>query len=223
MADGLPNVRTCTLSNFAGVPLAFAFLATLDDGSGALTFVANMTAPWRSWTYLYAGISAWWTDASGSSLFAMAVVPTSPTDDTVLQVYNATAPGGDAVLVASVPSPANGDFLGLDWSPALGGLVALVDDDDNSAAALWLVAENGTWALLYQYAPDTLEASGGCELELAADGRHAYAVFYDNARPIANQVVSTVDLVARQEVSRVPVVGSQAGTAIADLARCPGA
>jgi hypothetical protein len=50
----------------------------------------------------------------------------------------------------------------------------------------------------------------------------AYSVFYDDHQPIANQIVSAVDLRARREVGRTIVKGSEDGTAaIADLAACP--
>ena len=42
--------------------------------------------------------------------------------------------GGDPL--ATIPSPNEGMFLALEISPEL-GLIALVDDDENTAAAIW--------------------------------------------------------------------------------------
>lgn len=80
-----------------------------------------------------------------------------------------------------------------------------------------------SWIHLYQYPMDTLSFAGNNDMELSADGYTAYSVFYDNNTPIANQVVTAVDLslATPKEVGRTIVQGSQAGTAIADLAKCP--
>lgn len=213
----------------------YAFLGIVDGASGRIAAqYYNLTLAYRSWIYLYSGISAW--DAARGLYYLEAV--TGAKDTTALFVFNTSDVSEGAAPLATLPFPGLGMYMGLSVSPALAsiynpggpGLVALVDDDGNTAAALWLLEVNGSdwaaaaWLPLFKYAPRTLESAGNDLLELSDDGLTAYAVFYDDHQPIANQVVSAVDLRSRpgREVGRTVVKGSEDGTAaIADLAACP--
>lgn len=214
----------------------YAFVGELDPASGAVTRVlANLTDSYRTWVYLYAGISVY--DPTTSLYFLSVVLGEHAI--TTLVGYNVSAaaagPDGNAPMPISVPYNGLGDFMALAVSPKLAqangggcGLLALVDDDQNTAAALWLLtdtAQNATapWTKLYQYDPDTLESGGANDMLLAPDGVTALSVFYDNHLPVANQIVSAVNLalVPAREVGRTAVEGSQRGTSISDIAACP--
>jgi len=213
----------------------YCFLGIVDDATGAVDEVVyNLTDAYRTWVYLYSGVSAW--DAARGVYYLEAV--TGAKDTTALFAFNTSdqRAGASAQPLAYVPFDGVGMLVALAVSPALAaahggpGLVALVDDDSNTAGALWLLTTPGgdwakaAWVSLYQYAPDTLSGGGNDNFELSDDGLTAFSVFYDEHRPVANQVVSAVDLRAApaREVARTIVQGSEDGTAsIADLARCP--
>jgi hypothetical protein len=222
---------------FASDDRRYAFVGELDPASGAITRVlANLTDSYRTWVYLYAGISAY--DAN-ASLYYLSVV-LGEHDITTLVGFNVSAaaagPDGNAPMPISVPYNGLGDFMALAVAPKLAqaaggrgqGLLALVDDDENTAAALWLLTDpqqNATapWTKLYQYDPNTLESGGANDMLLAPDGVTALSVFYDTHYPVANQIVSAVNLalVPAREVGRTAVEGSQQGTSISDIAACP--
>jgi hypothetical protein len=227
--NGVPGQALVQILGFAPGGERYCFLAVVDDASGAVVrVVANLTAAYRQWVYLYAGVTA--LSADGSLFFLAAVEGAH--DYTTLFGFNLSTPEGAAgTPFITVPYTGLGDFMALRFSPALAarhgggtGLLALVDDDENTAAGLWLLAADGqSWDALYQYAPNTLESSGFMDMELSPDGLTAFSLFYDDHTPVANQIVSTVDLAAAPpaEVARTLVQGSQMGTAIADLALCP--
>lgn len=201
----------------------YAFLGELADNGTVVSTLFNLTAAYRSWVYLYAGISAY--DPSTGMYYLASV--TGQHDYTTLYGFNTSNPSVTAPVVDVPFTWGVGDFVWLGFSDALRaqgahGLVALVDDDNNSAAAYWLLTADGTnFTSLYQFPPNSLVFSGNNDVELSGDGRVAYSVFYDTHTPIANQVVIATDLLAGVERGRVAVQGSQQGTAIADIALCP--
>jgi hypothetical protein len=160
----------------------YCFLGLVDGASGRIErALYNLTAAYREWVYLYSGVSAW--DARRGLYYLEAV--TGAKDTTSLFVFNTSDGSAGAAPLAQMPFPGLGMYLGRAVSPALAalynaggpGLVALVDDDSNTAAALWLLTVNGSdwasaaWLPLFQYAPRTLESAGNDLLELSDDGR----------------------------------------------------
>lgn len=218
-----------------------AFVGLVDDATGKVTKVlTDLTAAYSSWVFLYAGVSAW--DPAHSLYYLSAV--TGSRDITYLYAFNTSIgqgqPGAGQPVITQPVTWGVGAYTALAVSPALSaqhpgslGLVALVVDDNDAAAALWLLGDTSAqaqgqeaapapWIQLYQFSDDTLAFAGNNQLELSSDGTRAYVVFYDNHTPIANQVVISVDLVQGKEVGRTVVQGSEEGTAIADIALCPG-
>ena len=238
--DARPGDALAMVMGFAADSRRYAFLGVMNGDTGAVgaaDVIYNLTDAYRQWVYLYSGISAW--DAENRLYYLSAV--TGERDETSLFVFNTSdrSSGASPLAQLAFPNPP-GMYMGLAVSRALAalhnpggpGLLALVDDDGNSAAALWLliVPRNGTawpqaaWLPLYQYPARTLESAGNDLLELGDDGVTAFSVFYDDHEPIANQIVSAVDLSASppREVARTIVRGSEDGSAaIADIAACP--
>lgn len=218
VSSGDPSVMSLILG-YREDGARFAFLAHLDDQSGAATFYYNLTESYRTWEYLYTGVVSWHAD---TGMYYLAVVLGDQYTTTLLG-FDTTTQSSEPVV--SVPFKEEGDFMSLEHSAALGGLVALVSDLDNTAAALWLLnvtdVADPFWQVLYQYPPHTLSPSTHNNMVLDANGLTAFSVFYDRHEPIANQIVSVVDLMKGEEVNRIAVVGSQAGQSIADIAICP--
>jgi len=202
----------------------YCFLGEVDPSSGSVTKVAyNLTDAYREWVYLYSGVSAWDSD---QGLYYLEAVE-GARDLTSLYVFNISDTDNEGIPLAQLPSPRDGMFTALQLSPEH-GLIALVDDDENTAAAIWqlVVPQNNwtaaQWKSLHQYSADTLVSDGNNNFLLSDDGHVAYSVFYDDHQPIANQVVSAVDLRSKVETGRTVVQGSENGTAsIADLVTCP--
>jgi len=249
----------------------YCFLGFLNDKTGDVQVLVDLTDYMRTWTYLYDGITAW--DPSTGMYYLSAVI--GEHDETTLLAFNTTKPGIQAPVFA-IPYPyddeGEGMYQSLAISPHLeaqgkGSLVALVDDIDGTAAAIWVtgppaelvsiprppnvpskqfkriprgesrpnkksrraVSKNtpktvrdapAPWNEVIQFEPLTLEMSGENNMILDDKG-NAYAVFYDDHRPVVNQVVVQVDLVKGTEVGRVSVAGSQWGDAIEFLVQCP--
>ena len=134
---------------------------------------------------------------------------TGAKDTTSLFVFNTSDGSAGAAPLAVMPIPAM--YLGLAISPALAalynaggpGLVALVDDDGNTAAALWLLTLNGSnwasaaWLPLFQYAPRTLESAGNDLLELSDAAGGA-----PEARRALRPLLDVLDLAVRRAAAQ---------------------
>jgi len=251
----------------------YCFLGFLNDKTGAIEEVLiDLTEEKRTWVYLYDGITAW--DPSTGMYYLSAVI--GEHDETTILAYNTSKPGPQTP-VFTLPYPyddeGEGMYQSLAISPHLaaqgkGSLVALVDDIDGTAAAIWVtgppteamsrprppvvrsnqpfrriprggsrpnkksrraVSKNtpkpvrdapAPWNEVIQFEPLTLDMSGENNMILDDKG-NAFALFYDQHRPVANQIVVQVDLVKGKELGRVSVAGSQWGDAIDFLLQCP--
>jgi len=121
----------------------YCFLGFLNDRTGAIDQVlVDLTDEMRTWTYLYDGITAW--DPITGMYYLSAVI--GEHDETTILAYNTSNPGPQSP-VFTLPYPyddeGEGMYQSLAISPHLaaqgkGSLVALVDDIDNTAAAIWV-------------------------------------------------------------------------------------
>jgi len=120
----------------------YCFLGFLNDKMGTIDVLADLTDDMRTWTYLYDGITAW--DPSTGMYYLSAVV--GDKDETTIMAYNTSKPG-PLSPVFTIPFPyddeGEGMYQSLAISPHLaaqgkGSLVALVDDLDDTAAAIWV-------------------------------------------------------------------------------------
>lgn len=242
----------------------YCFLGLLNDKTGEIVkVVADLTDQKRTWVYLYNGITAW--DSRTGMYYLQAVV--GEHDYTTLFAFNTTISGPQVPawhLTYPYSREGEGMFFSLAISPVLeskglGSLVAMVDDEDNSAAAIWVTkgpqkyvpfpsyprvkgipfgsraprrkrknlpaarsrAAPKPWTEIIQFPRDKLSGMGGDNNMILDNEGNAYAFFYDAHRPVANQVVLQVDLLAGQEASRSIIQGSQRGTDITFLVQCP--
>jgi len=249
----------------------YCFVGLLNEKTGGFDRVLmDLTDELRTWTYLYDGISAW--DPTTGMYYVTVVI--GQFDTTTILAYNTSKPGPQSpVYTLPFPSDEEGEgmYQSLAVAPYLqrefnGTLVALVDDIDNTAAAIWVAGAPteemlkphpknvhgkplfrrriprgsrppkklhkhtlknrvrdppAPWVEVIQFNPLTLDMTGENNMMVDNTG-NAFALFYDQHEPVANQIVVQVDLFKGKEVTRVSVPGSQTGAAfIYYPAQCP--
>jgi len=123
----------------------YCFLGLLNDKTGGIDQVlADLTNEFRTWTYLYDGITAW--DPSTGVYYLSAVI--GEHDLTTIMAYNISKPGPQSpIFTIFYPYDDEGEgmFRSLAISPHLaaqgkGSLVALVDDMDGAGVAIWVTS-----------------------------------------------------------------------------------